>query len=300
MESASAQSVPIAVATLPSAVPAPADGTASAQPVAGVQAQLVPTATFEVAPAPAMDAEAMLKANAKRPWTDEEDKLLLEAITKFGAQRWPLIASVVQRGRAGKQCRERWFNHLCPQVKKGEWTEEEDRLISEGVAELGTKWSEIVKRLPGRTDNAIKNRYNSQQRRLQRRARASAVAAQQSTHRRRTPMPPRKRKRKGAGEGEDDDGEGGRKPKTAAATVAPIGDSSSMSNAVAAAAAAAAAASAAALAVRAQVVQAQRVDATAAPTRLPWPLRPPRPRPRPPRPSRPSKQSNALWRLRRP
>ena len=164
----------------------------------------------------------MLKANAKRPWTDEEDKLLLEAITKFGAQRWPLIASVVQRGRAGKQCRERWFNHLCPQVKKGEWTEEEDRLISEGVAELGTKWSEIVKRLPGRTDNAIKNRYNSQQRRLQRRARASAVAAQQGHPQAAdADASGAKRKRKGAGEGEDDDGEGGRKPKTAAATVAP-------------------------------------------------------------------------------
>eukprot|EP00966_Prymnesium_polylepis_P082641 1913572-Prymnesium_polylepis.1 len=71
-------------------------------------------------------------------------------------------------GRVGKQCRERWFNHLCPAVKKGEWTEEEDRLIAEGVAELGTRWSEIVKRLPGRTDNAIKNRFNSNQRRQQR------------------------------------------------------------------------------------------------------------------------------------
>ena len=116
-------------------------------------------------------------ANAKRPWTTEEDGLLMEAIGKFGTQRWPLIAGHVQRGRAGKQCRERWFNHLSPTVKKGDWTPEEDKVIQEGVAELGTKWSEIVKRLPGRTDNSIKNRYNSQLRREQRRARAQSNGA---------------------------------------------------------------------------------------------------------------------------
>ena len=105
--------------------------------------------------------------NAKRAWTEDEDKQLIETVTKFGAQRWSLIASHMT-GRVGKQCRERWFNHLCPAVKKGEWTEEEDELIAQGVAELGTRWSEIVKRLPGRTDNAIKNRFNSNQRRQQR------------------------------------------------------------------------------------------------------------------------------------
>ena len=97
--------------------------------------------------------------NAKRAWTEAEDKQLIETVTKFGAQRWSLIASHMT-GRVGKQCRERWFNHLCPNVKKGDWTEEEDRIINEGVAELGTKWSEIVKRLPGRSDNSIKNRFN--------------------------------------------------------------------------------------------------------------------------------------------
>lgn len=103
----------------------------------------------------------------KKTWTDAEDRILSDVVTREGAQKWSTVAALLP-GRTGKQCRERWFNHLCPEVRKGSWTEEEDRIIMESVREHGTKWSFIVKNLPGRTDNAIKNRYNSAMRRQQR------------------------------------------------------------------------------------------------------------------------------------
>ena len=103
----------------------------------------------------------------KRSWTEEEDLKLTEAVGKLGPHNWSVVARYMS-GRKGKQCRERWFNHLRPSVRKGQWSAEEDQLIFQGVAELGMRWSEIVKRLPGRTDNAIKNRYHTHQRRKQR------------------------------------------------------------------------------------------------------------------------------------
>ena len=94
----------------------------------------------------------------KTSWTSDQDATLLAAVNRFGPSKWAVIASNVH-GRNAKQCRDRWSNHVNPEINKNPWTESEDDFIMYSYHTIGTKWSAIAKKMNGRTDNGVKNRF---------------------------------------------------------------------------------------------------------------------------------------------